>query len=55
MTPQTDIWRPMAAGGAPPQLRGHTAVWTGEQMLVWGGDEGDDTGRSVRDLHPAGQ
>jgi hypothetical protein len=32
-----DTWMPLSTVGAP-SLRGrHTAVWTGTEMLVWGG------------------
>ena len=34
-------------GHPPPPRAGHTAVWTGEEMLIWGGYDGDaflDTG-----------
>jgi N-acetylneuraminic acid mutarotase len=35
--PMTDTWRATRTAGAPsPRLR-HTAVWTGSQMVVWGG------------------
>src|SRR5215510_4893754 len=34
--PNTDTWRPMAA--SPLRARWvHAAVWTGTEMLVWGG------------------
>jgi len=33
--PVADAWSPIAAGG--PTTRGHTAVWTGTRMIVWGG------------------
>ena len=32
--PATDRWSPIAGG---PAARGHTAVWTGTRMIVWGG------------------
>src|SRR6185312_2994233 len=35
--PATDTWRPIAAAGAPSGRANQTAVWTGTQMLVWGG------------------
>lgn len=37
--PFTDSWTPLPAGGAPGSRTGHTAVWTGERMIVWGGRE----------------
>ena len=33
--PHTDRWTPTAATSLPRQQ--HTAVWTGSQMIVWGG------------------
>ena len=32
--PTSNTWRPMA--DAPMSLHGHTAVWTGTEMIVWG-------------------
>lgn len=38
--PATDTWSPMSVTNAPKGRGWHTAVWTGEEMLVWGGQEG---------------
>jgi N-acetylneuraminic acid mutarotase len=35
--PATDAWTPTAIAGAPIARSSHTAVWTGSQMIVWGG------------------
>jgi N-acetylneuraminic acid mutarotase len=35
--PATDSWTPISGAGAPQRRRGHTAVWTGTEMIVWGG------------------
>jgi len=36
--PATDIWTPTSVGPGVPQARtNHTAVWTGTEMIVWGG------------------
>jgi hypothetical protein len=35
--PSTDTWTLLAAAGAPAYRTRHTAVWTGTEMLVWGG------------------
>jgi hypothetical protein len=35
--PITDAWTPTAVAGAASAREGHTAVWTGTKMLVWGG------------------
>jgi N-acetylneuraminic acid mutarotase len=36
-TPATDTWVATSTAGAPTDRRLHTAVWTGSQMIVWGG------------------
>ncbi len=33
-------WTPMSQSGAPAARRLHSAVWTGRQLLVWGGQSG---------------
>ena len=35
--PATDSWIPTSLSNAPSARTGHTAVWTGERMVVWGG------------------
>ena len=35
--PDTDTWSPVSAVGAPGPRDNHTAVWTGNHMIVWGG------------------
>ncbi len=36
----TDTWRPVSMQGAPGARSGHTAVWTGSEMIIWGGKFG---------------
>ncbi|MBZ4423189.1 hypothetical protein [Myxococcus sp. RHSTA-1-4] len=36
-SPETDTWRPLRAEGAPRARWAHTAVWTGTELVVWGG------------------
>ena len=36
--PATDSWRPTSLTNAPAQRRWHSAVWTGTEMIVWGGE-----------------
>jgi N-acetylneuraminic acid mutarotase len=36
--PTADSWRPTASDGAATPRHHHTAVWTGEEMIVWGGE-----------------
>ena len=35
--PATDTWQEMSAVGAPSPREGHSAAWTGDRMIVWGG------------------
>jgi hypothetical protein len=37
--PLLDQWTPMAQGGGPVNNVGHTSIWTGSEMIVWGGSE----------------
>jgi hypothetical protein len=36
--PVSDTWTPTAAAGAPSARGRHSAVWTGSEMIVWGGE-----------------
>ena len=36
-TPATDSWSPVTTESAPSPRNGHAAVWTGSEMIVWGG------------------
>ncbi len=35
--PVLDLWEPMASLNAPHERYSHTAVWTGDELIVWGG------------------
>ncbi len=35
--PQTDDWTPTTTTNAPPAREDHRVVWTGAEMIVWGG------------------
>ena len=35
--PNTDSWVATTTNNAPDARFGHTAVWTGGEMIVWGG------------------
>lgn len=35
--PASNTWQPMATAGAPFNRSLHSAVWTGTEMIVWGG------------------
>ena len=39
-TRSTDTWAATTTTNAPSGREGHPAVWTGHEMLVWGGDDG---------------
>ena len=36
-------WLPISASGAPDARRLHSAVWTGSEMIIWGGGDGNVT------------
>ena len=36
----TDTWTPTSTTNAPGARSNHTAVWTGSEMIVWGGYNG---------------
>ena len=38
--PATDSWRPISSDGAPEGRFYHTTVWTGREMIAWGGSLG---------------
>ncbi|MGH7269205.1 MAG: hypothetical protein ACREJ3_02140 [Polyangiaceae bacterium] len=35
--PVTDTWRAMSTAGQPSPRSGHAAIWTGTEMIIWGG------------------
>jgi len=35
--PQTNTWAPVTTVNRPSSRRRHTAVWTGTEMIIWGG------------------
>lgn len=39
--PSLDQWTPISAVGAPSSRASYGAVWTGTEMLIWGGGSGD--------------
>ena len=46
--PAANSWLPIQTNGAPAAREGHTAVWTGSEMIIWGGFRGgylNDGGR----------
>ena len=43
--PGTDSWTATSTANAPTARAGHTAVWTGREMIVWGVGSGNTGGR----------
>ena len=41
--PSTDSWIATSTTNAPARREGHTAVWTGSEMIVWGGYDGSNS------------
>lgn len=39
--PTTGVWTPLPAPNAPSARYNHSAVWTGTEMIVWGGMHGN--------------
>jgi N-acetylneuraminic acid mutarotase len=35
--PQTDTWTPISSTNAPTARGGHSVIWTGSKMIIWGG------------------
>lgn len=40
--PESDTWEATSLTGAPSARAYHTAVWTGSEMIVWGGEDGNN-------------
>ena len=38
--PTTGVWSSVETAGAPSNRYSHTAVWTGSEMIIWGGGAG---------------
>ncbi|HET8542399.1 MAG TPA: IPT/TIG domain-containing protein [Anaeromyxobacter sp.] len=51
--PMTDVWRALPTTGAPSPRAGAKAVWTGSEVIVWGGYTG--TGASTTYLGTGGR
>ena len=41
--PSTDSWTATSTANAPSARVQHTAVWTGSEMIVWGGYDDNST------------
>jgi N-acetylneuraminic acid mutarotase len=46
--PATDTWQPTSTVNAPSPRTDHTAIWTGREMIVWGGNWGGGTNTGGR-------
>ena len=46
--PSTNSWTSTSTVNAPTVRFGHTAVWTGNEMIVWGGVSGSDLNTGAR-------
>lgn len=51
--PSTDTWRLTSTVNAPDPRYAHTAVWTGNEMIVWGGIGSTNTGNTGARYNPA--
>jgi N-acetylneuraminic acid mutarotase len=49
----SDTWVDTTTSGAQRGRSGHTAVWTGSEMIVWGGDDGRGDLNTGRRYDPA--
>ena len=52
--PGMDRWRPLQANGAPSNRAGHVAVWSGSEVLVWGGSTPQGSGSGMDPATPGG-
>ena len=52
--PSAGTWTPVTTNGAPVGRNNHTAVWTGNEMIVWGGGNGNALFNNGGLYNPAG-
>lgn len=45
--PNTGAWSPISSVGAPQARFGHSAVWTGTEMVIWGGQTATSEGAAM--------
>ena len=43
-----DTWTATTTSDAPAGRQSHTVIWTGSQMIVWGGNDGNDVNTGGR-------
>ncbi len=46
--PSTDNWTTTSTTNAPSARGYHTAVWTGSEMIIWGGNDGNQSNSGGR-------
>lgn len=49
--PSQNTWKTMSTDNAPSGRYGHTAVWTGSKMIVWGGTESGSTNSNTGGIY----
>ena len=51
--PSNDSWTATSTTNAPTARQAHTAVWTGSEMIIWGGtgDLSNEQRREIRSWH----
>jgi N-acetylneuraminic acid mutarotase len=52
--PSTDAWTATSTANAPTARESHTAVWTGSEMIVWGGYDGSNSLNTGGTYNPSG-
>lgn len=50
--PLADTWTPLA-NGSPDSRAGHTAVWSGDKVIIWGGQNSLASGTPSADAYPS--
>ncbi|MFT4588100.1 MAG: hypothetical protein ACI8QF_002200, partial [Limisphaerales bacterium] len=50
--PETDSWRALTSEGSPEPRSGARAIWTGTEMLVFGGIAGSQRLAALQRLQP---
>ena len=53
--PRTNRWRPISRRGAPEPREDHSAIWTGSEMIVWGGSRREETSENRTQLATGGR
>ena len=51
--PSTNTWTALSTDGAPSARYGHAAIWTGTEMIIWGGQQGISLQKSGGRYNPS--